>query len=75
MFPDPPERLALEISNRAIWNPYPDAKHPKLSGGCGVGAARTVKEFTVYAAKRLTDCIDSTGPKFIIRIQPLNDQT
>jgi putative aldouronate transport system substrate-binding protein len=75
--PKLPERLAQEISNMAIWNPYPNAKHTKLPGPAGTGASRTLEEDTVYAANnvRITDYIDSTVPKFIMGTQPLNDQT
>jgi putative aldouronate transport system substrate-binding protein len=74
--PKLPDRLALETSNMAIWNPYPNAKHTKLPGPAGTGAARTAEEETVYAASyvRTTDYLDSTIPKFIMGTLPLNDQ-
>jgi putative aldouronate transport system substrate-binding protein len=72
-----PERFALERSNTAIWNPYPDAKFPKLPGGYGSGAARTSAEDEIYTPSyvRITDYLNSTVPKFIMGTQPLNDQT
>jgi putative aldouronate transport system substrate-binding protein len=75
--PKLPARLALETSNMAIWNPYPNAKYPKLPGPAGTGALRTTEEETVYAASnvRITDYLDSTVPKFIMGTLLINAQT
>jgi putative aldouronate transport system substrate-binding protein len=72
-----PERMALETSNTAIWNPYPDAKLTRLPGGYGTGAARTAEEEAIYAPNHvsISDYLDSTIPKFIMGTLPLNDQT
>jgi hypothetical protein len=72
-----PERMVVYAITEPTWEPYPNAKYPKLPGSAGSGAARTVEEDSVYSANlvRIRDYIYSTLPKFIMGTQPLNDQT
>ena len=59
------------------WEPYPNAKYPKLPGAAGQGATRTLEEEAVYTPNnvRITDYINAEVPKFIMGTQSLNDQT
>jgi ABC-type glycerol-3-phosphate transport system substrate-binding protein len=71
----PPERRIVYTISEPAWNPYPNAKYPKLPGPAGGGATRTVEEETVFSPNyvRITDYIDSTVPKFIMGTMNLDD--
>jgi hypothetical protein len=59
------------------WDPYPNAKFPKLPGIGGQGAVRTPEEEAVYAPNytRIMDYLNSEVARFIMGTQPLNDRT